>query len=178
MVKNLSLIAVLLSAGLMLTACGPQDDLQTWVTSQRKQAPSPIEPLPQVKAFVPLKFEPQTDRMPFVLPKPEIAKVQPLQQLNCEQPDRERPMEELEQFALDNLFMCGTITTQDGVLRALIKTADGQVVRVVPGMHMGLNFGKVIRVAPDSVEVEEFISDGKGCWEKRASRLGLIVADK
>jgi type IV pilus assembly protein PilP len=42
---------------------------------------------------------------------------------------------------------------------------------------MGLNFGKVVRVAPDSVEVEEFISDGKGCWDKRSSRLDIITAE-
>jgi type IV pilus assembly protein PilP len=44
-------------------------------------------------------------------------------------------------------------------------------------MHMGLNFGKVIRVAPDVVEVEEFISDGKGCWDKRTTRLDIIIAE-
>ena len=105
-----------------------------------------------------------------------LFRSQPVKPLNCEQPDRERPMEELEQFALDNLFMRGTIMTE-GKLRALIQTADGEVVRVVPGMHMGLNFGKVIRVAPDSVEVEEFISDGKGCWDKRSTRLDIVIAE-
>jgi|SRR5574344_55139 type IV pilus assembly protein PilP len=176
MSKKLSLIAVLLSAGLLLSACSDMDELAEWCKVQRKQAAGPIEALPAVKTFVPMKFEPKTDRMPFVLPKPEISAVQPLTPLNCEQPDRERPMEELEQFALDNLFMRGTIMTE-GKLRALIQTADGGIVRVVPGMHMGLNFGTVIRVAPDSVEVEEFISDGKGCWDKRATRLDLIVAE-
>lgn len=152
------------------------DDISAVCDAQKKQAPSRIEPLPQVTTFVAMKFEPKTDRMPFVLPKPEISMVQPLKPLNCEQPDRERQMEELEQFALDNIFMKGTIMNE-GKLKALVQTADGLVVRVEPGMHMGLNFGKVIRVAPDSLEVEEFISDGKGCWDKRATRLDMIVAD-
>ena len=96
--------------------------------------------------------------------------------MNCEQPDRERVIEELEQFALDNLFMKGTLV-HEGKLKALVQTAEGDLVRVVPGMHMGLNFGKVIRVAPDVVEVEEFISDGKGCWDKRTTRLDIIIAE-
>ena len=79
-------------------------------------------------------------------------------------------------YALDNLFMKGTISI-DGKLKAIIQTADGVLVNVTPGMHMGLNFGKVVRVAPDSVEVEEFISDGKGCWDKRNSRIDLITAE-
>ena len=175
MKKSLALIALLAVSGMALTACNT-DDLHAWCETQRKQAPKGVTPLPTVTQFVAMKFEPKTDRMTFVLPKPEISKVQPVKTLNCEQPDRERPMEELEQFALDNLFMRGTIMTE-GKLRALIQTADGEVVRVVPGMHMGLNFGKVIRVAPDSVEVEEFISDGKGCWDKRSTRLDIVIAE-
>lgn len=175
MKKSLALIALLAVSGMALTACNT-DDLRVWCETQRKQATKGVTPLPTVTQFVAMKFEPKTDRMPFVLPKPEISKVQPVKPLNCEQPDRERPMEELEQFALDNLFMRGTIMTE-GKLRALIQTADGEVVRVVPGMHMGLNFGKVIRVAPDSVEVEEFISDGKGCWDKRSTRLDIVIAE-
>ncbi|MGN1394606.1 MAG: pilus assembly protein PilP [Succinivibrionaceae bacterium] len=175
--KNLSVIALFLAASLSLGACNKYtDDISENVAAQKRQAPSPIEKLPEVTTFVAMKFEPKTDRMPFVLPKPEISMNQPIQALNCEQPDRDRPMEELEQFALDNLFMKGTITVE-GKLKALVQTADGLVVRVEPGMHMGLNFGKVIRVAPDSLEVEEFISDGKGCWDKRATRLDMIVAD-
>jgi hypothetical protein len=27
------------------------------------------------------------------------------------------------------------------------------------------------------VEVEEFISDGKGCWDKRTTRLDIIIAE-
>lgn len=176
MKKSFSLIALLVLSGMALTACNT-DSVEDWCATQRKQAPTGVEPLPEITQFVAMKFEPKTDRMPFVLPKPEISKVQPVKPLNCEQPDRERPMEELEQFALDNLFMRGTIMNE-GKLRALIQTADGELVRVVPGMHMGLNFGKVIRVAPDSVEVEEFISDGKGCWDKRSTRLDLIIADE
>jgi type IV pilus assembly protein PilP len=174
--RKLSLLAIMVFAGSMMTACTDMDNLKEWCQQQRKQAPSAIEPLPQIKTFVHMKFEPKTDRMPFVIPQPEILKVQAIKPLNCEQPDRERPMEELEQFALDNLFMRGTIMT-NGKLRAIIQTADGALVRVVPGMHMGLNFGKVVRVAPDSVEVEEFISDGKGCWDKRPTQIDLIVAE-
>lgn len=175
--KKTSIIAVLLMTTVGLTACGKYDDnIDEFCEKQMKQNPTPIDPLPPVTTFVAMKFEPKTDRMPFVLPKPEIAQTAPAKQLNCEQPDRERPVEELEQFALDNLFMKGSIM-QDGKLKALIQTADGALVRVVPGMHMGLNFGKVIRVAPDSIEVEEFVSDGKGCWDKRATRLDLVVAE-
>ena len=105
MIKKLSLVAMMIFAGSMLSACSDMDDLEAWCQTQRKQAPSAIEPLPQIKTFIPMKFEPKTDRMPFVMPQPEILKVQSIKPLNCEQPDRERPMEELEQFALDNLFM-------------------------------------------------------------------------
>lgn len=178
MSKKLTLIAMMLFAASTITACSDMDDLKDWCKEQRSKAPnqSDVQPIPAVPTFVALKFEPKTDRMPFVLPKPEITKAPQLKPLNCEQPDRERPMEELEQYALDNLFMRGTIM-QDGDLRAIIQTADGALVRVHPGMHMGLNFGKVVRVAPNAVEVEEFISDGKGCWDKRPTQLDLIVAE-
>ena len=175
--KRTYLVTTLLVAGLSLVGCQKYtDDISVFCETQLKQSPSPIEPLPEVTNFVAMEFEPKTDRMPFVLPKPEIAMVQHVKQLNCEQPDRERAIEELEQFALDNLFMKGTLV-HEGKLKALVQTAEGDLVRVVPGMHMGFNFGKVIRVAPDVVEVEEFISDGKGCWDKRTTRLDIIIAE-
>ncbi len=175
--KKLVLLSAALASVMALTACDEYtDSISEYCATQRKLAPTDIEPLPQIQAFVPLKFEPKTDRMPFVLPKPEISQPAANKPVNCEQPDRERPMEELEQYSLDNLFMRGTIM-MDNKLRALIQTADGSVVRVVPGMHMGLNFGKVISVAPDAVEVEEFISDGNGCWNKKTSRVDLIEAE-
>ena len=156
--KKLALVNLLLATAIGLSACGKyNDDIQQYAQNALRQATSRIEELPKVNTFVAMKFEPKTDRMPFVLPKPEISMVQPLKPLDCEQPDRERAMEELEQFALDNLFMKGTISI-DGKLKAIIQTADGVLVNVTPGMHMGLNFGKVVRVAPDSVEVEDLIT--------------------
>ena len=72
MKKSLALIALLAVSGMALTACNT-DDLRVWCETQRKQAPKGVTPLPTVTQFVAMKFEPKTDRMPFVLPKPEIS---------------------------------------------------------------------------------------------------------
>ena len=82
--KKLALVNLLLATAIGLSACGKyNDDIQQYAQNALRQATSRIEELPKVNTFVAMKFEPKTDRMPFVLPKPEISMVQPLKPLDC-----------------------------------------------------------------------------------------------
>lgn len=173
MTKNTPLLMIFCSV--LLTACSGADDLQDYVTQVKARPPLPIEPLPVIKNFVPMKYEPRSDREPFVQPRPELAPaVQDLKK-DCFQP-APRDKEPLEKYSLDNLNMSGTMGGAGG-LWALIS-AKGEVYRVREGQYLGLNQGRITRVKPDGILLEEVIPDGKGCWTKRETKLNLVVAEQ
>ena len=73
-------------------------------------------------------------------------------------PDTERRKEELEAYSLDTLRMVGTLTNAKG-LWGLIKAKDGTIHRVQVGNHMGQNYGKIIRILEDKIELMEIVPD-------------------
>ena len=171
--KRLCLSMVMLS---LLGACSNSDELQDYVTQVKSRPALPIEPLPVIKNFEAMKFNPSTSRAPFAEPRPELAAPTQVAKKNCIQPDAGRAKEPLEQFSLDNLSMRGTMGI-NGRLWALINSSEGEVYRVATGQYMGLNHGQVTSIKPDSVELQEIVPDGKGCWSKRTTKLNILVAE-
>ena len=128
-----------------------------------------------------MPFEPQTDRSPFALPKPENIVVQRSAKKDgdCLQPDTTRPKDLLEQYSLDNLSMRGTFKDANGQLWALINAGSGgglehQKVRV--GNYLGLNNGKITAITPNAIEIEEYVGKGDGCYELKPTVLELAVS--
>ncbi len=161
---------------LLLAGCGGDEDLHQFVAMARAKPLQPIEPLPPLQPFEAMPFHPAKSRSPFSVPHPEgMFTPASAKRRDCAQPDPGRKKDELEQFSLDNLEMRGTMEA-DGRRWALIRTPTGVVHRVGVGRHMGLNQGRVLRVDNDTVELQELIADGKGCWVTRAARLGMLVA--
>ena len=160
----------------LLGACSNSDELQDYVTQVKSRPALPIEPLPVIRNFEAMKFNPSTKRTPFTEPQPELAQPAQAVKKDCFQPDANRVKEPLEQFSLDNLTMRGTMGI-NGRLWALINSNEGEVYRVATGQYMGLNHGQITLIKPDSVELQEFVPDGKGCWSKRTTKLKILVAE-
>ena len=167
------LLLIMLSCGL-LAACSGSDDLQDYITQVKARPPLPIEPLPTVRRFEAMHYQPQADRTPFVKPVPELAASVQETKKDCLQPEV-REKQPLERFSLDNLSMRGTMGIGSH-LWALVA-AEGEVYRVAEGQYLGLNHGRIVRIRPDGLDVEETVPDGKGCWTKRETKLNLVVAD-
>ena len=159
----------------LLGACSNSDELQDYVTQVKSRPALPIEPLPVIRNFEAMKFNPSTKRTPFTEPQPELAQPAQAVKKDCFQPDASRVKEPLEQFSLDNLTMRGTMGI-NGRLWALINSNKGEVYRVATGQYMGLNHGQITLIKPDSVELQVFVPDGKGCWSKRTTKLNILVA--
>ncbi|NHH99907.1 pilus assembly protein PilP [Oceanimonas sp. MB9] len=163
---------LLLSLLLMLTACSEQDDLRQYVAQVRSRPAVPPEPVPEVNQYVPEDYRPDERRSPFVSPKPEGVVQEKQGPVNCEQPNLQRAREPLEQYSLSNLYLRGTLQNAGGI-KALISAQDGETHIIDIGHHMGLNHGRVIRIERDGVTLQEFVPDGRGCWNKRETALEL-----
>lgn len=166
-----------LAAVLLVTACSGGDDLQAYVAQVKARPPAPIEPLPVIRPFEPMKYVSSSERNPFSQPHPELLQRDAVtKKPTCEVTLPVHEKEYLEQFSLDNLSMRGTMGSGKS-LWALIHTQVGEVHRVSVGQYMGLNQGRIESITPDEVELLEYVPDGKGCWVTRKTQLKLTVAN-
>lgn len=157
----------------LLSGCGGQDlaDLQSWVAEVKSRPKGPIEPLPEFKTVEPFVFDADEVRTPFEAVAEETTADQGTATGGL-RPDFDRPKEELEAYALDSLRMVGTVF-QSGTLWGLVRANDGTIHRVRKDNYMGKNFGKIVRIAEDKIEVIEIIQDSTNAWRERPATLAL-----
>jgi len=161
---------------LCLTGCfDDTTDIQQFMADVKTNSRAGIAPLPPVKAFEHLPYTSSDLRSPFSLPSPDAFNQQSVHQPGCIQLDNQREKQALEQFAVDNLKMRGTLGHADQ-LWALIEASDQSLHRISINDRLGLFHGKVIAVKPDYIEITEFIPDGSGCTVQRNSKLQLLDA--
>ncbi|MCK5188987.1 MAG: pilus assembly protein PilP [Methylococcales bacterium] len=158
-----------------LAGCANDDmsDLTQYIQSVKAKPKGTIQPLPEIKIVEPFIFNPEGLRDPF---RPvEIVAEESGDDIpigNGLRPDTTRRKEELEAYSLDTLRMVGTLTMDNG-LWAMIKASDGTIHRVQKGNHMGRNYGEIIRILDDRVELMEIVSDKPGTWLEKQTSIAL-----
>jgi len=80
--------------------------------------------------------------------------------------------EDLESFELDSLRMVGTLQ-DDAALWGIIKDNAGTVHRVQVGNYLGRNFGKILNIQEDKIDLREVVRNPDGRWEERQAALAL-----
>lgn len=166
--RRLARVALMLGAALVLGGCTRgMSDLQAWVAHEKSLKGAPIPPLPVIKTFESFTYRDQNLRDPFG-PGP----MEGSSSVAGPRPDQNRPKQPLEYFALDSLKMVGTIGAGAG-LEALIEDPGGVIHRVTVNEYMGQNYGRVIKVAPDHVDLIELVPNGNGGWMERPASIAL-----
>ena len=159
---------------LTLWSCAEQDksDLVDYVKEIKSQRGSKIPPLPEFMQHKMFSYNRDFIRDPF-LPVVDVEVVTKTNYVGP-RPDERRVKEPLESFSLDTLRMMGSINQKE-TNWVLIKDPDGLLHRLTIGNYLGLNNGKIITIADNSVEISEMIPDGNG-WQKR--KAGLEMAEE
>lgn len=158
-----------------LTACGKDDvsDLTSYIAEVKVRPKGGVEPLPEIKVVEPFVFKPDGLRDPFQpLDKTNDVNNQDVTTTNGVRPDTERRKEELEAYSLDTLRMVGTLNNNKGFW-GLVRAKDGTIHRVQVGNHMGQNYGKIIRILADKIELIEIVPDKPGAWREQQAALTL-----
>jgi type IV pilus assembly protein PilP len=176
---------VLLSG--LLAGCVNRDksDLENYVADVLKRPGGQIEPLPPIRPYQRYLYQSGAgnQRDPFQTflnrePEKEIAiggqNDAEQQRLADELSAHNR--EELESFELDSLRMVGTLQ-DDAELWGIIQDNAGTVHRVQIGNYLGRNFGKILNIQEDRIELREVIKDSEGRWEERQASLALNEED-
>ncbi len=173
---------------LLLSACSGQgmDDLEEYVAKTKARKNPHVDPIPDFGHVPSYFYEVQHMRDPF---EPLISGEKgPMLQAfeegkkkkECPNPgSTHRVRIGLELMPLDALQMVGTVETKDQsgrtILWALIVSkSDGTIYRVKQGDYMGNNYGQVINVFEEGVEVLEQIPDGEGCWQENIAKISLL----
>jgi type IV pilus assembly protein PilP len=166
------IITSILTVGLLLSACGGEEfqDLQDFVKNSGLDMRGKVDPPPDIRPYEPMTYDNSAGLPdPFKPRKPEARNVAG----GLNQPDLNRPKQELEEFPLEGLKMIGYLQRAN-VGYAVIRAPDGKVHRVKAGNYMGLNFGQIISVAETELKIKEMIQDGAGDWSERESSLQLV----
>ncbi|MFZ2407290.1 MAG: pilus assembly protein PilP [Methylobacter sp.] len=159
----------------LLAGCGNDDfsDLTRYVAEVKARPKEPIKPLPEIKVIEPFMFKPEGLRDPFKpLEQPEQAEGVDTSTASGIKPDTTRRKEELEAFPLDGLRMVGTVDMKSS-LWGLVKASDGTIYRVKVGNYMGKNYGKIIRIVSDKIELMEIVPDKPGTWREQPASITL-----
>jgi len=173
--SNYSLFIVITLVLVGATACSSDDvtDLSRYIQEVKARPKGAIEPLPETKIVESFIFKPDGLRDPF---RPMDVKLDDsgvdIAGYSGIRPDTDRRKEELEAFSLDSLRMVGTLTDQKG-LWGLVRTKDGTIHSVQVGNYMGQNYGKIVRILDDKIELREIVPDKPGTWREQQATLAL-----
>ncbi|PPD33428.1 MAG: pilus assembly protein PilP [Methylomonas sp.] len=170
-----ALLLTFTGVNLALTGCGGDDvsDLSRFIQEVKARPKAAIQPLPEKKIVESFVFQPEGLRDPFQpIEKDQDDKGLDVSGVGGIRPDTDRRKEELEAFSLDSLRMMGTLKDANG-LWGLIRTKNGTVHSVQVGNHMGQNYGKIIRILEDKIELMEIVPDKPGTWREQQATLAL-----
>lgn len=161
---------VLVYLSLCLVGCGGNeaDDLDKFMADSAKDMRAKVEPLPEVKPYVPLEYNEDGQlNDPFKARKAQSTKTTGIQ------PDLNRPKEPLEAYPLESLQYVGSLS-KNKLQYALIKTPDNSIQQVSIGNYMGQNFGLVAEITENEVVLKEIVQDElSGDWAEQTTSVGL-----
>jgi type IV pilus assembly protein PilP len=159
---------------MLLAGCGDSDvrEVRDWMEQVKRDTHPAVKPLPEPKDFLPYAYGARQAVDPFNPNKllGELARAAAASN-NPNQPDMQRPREQLETYPLDTMQMVGTM--EKGGVRYALLQVDRSLYQVRSGQRIGQNFGVVTRVGEDAVDIREVVQDAAGEWTGRMSKLEL-----
>jgi len=171
---NIRIVTGAFAAAMLLAGCGDSDvrEVRDWMEQVKRDTHPAVKPLPEPKDFLPYAYGARQAVDPFNPNKllGELARVAATSN-NPNQPDLQRPREQLETYPLDTMQMVGTM--EKGGVRYALLQVDRSLYQVRAGQRIGQNFGVVTHVGDDAVDIREVVQDAAGEWTGRMSKLEL-----
>jgi len=175
-------VEICVLAVLLLSGCMPSgnDELAQWMTEQRANTRSQVTPLTEPKKFTPEAYSVQSSLDPFNQLKLTQALRRESNQVASNAmliaPEMARRKEPLESFPLDSMTMVGSLN-KTGAPTALLRV-DNLIYQVRPGNYLGQNYGKILKITENQIQLREIVQDATGDWTERMSSLDLQEGKK
>ncbi len=160
-----------LSCLLLLAGCASEEhqDIKEWMQEQAKDMRGRVAPLPEIKPFPPVAYEAESLISPFSSSK--IVTVDA--SLDKTAPDRNRPLQPLESFPLEDLKVVGIILSGKSPYALIQTPPPNKPKNVRVGEYMGQNFGKIMAITKEGVTVRETVKDINGAWVEQEKTLSV-----
>lgn len=155
-----------------ITGCASSDnsDLHDRIAQIKARPAAKIPPLPAFKPYETFKYSRVDGIDPFESLVPDRVETAVE---SVDSPLAGRNLETLEQFPLDTLRYVGQLV-KDGREWAIVTSPDEIVHRVNVGNYLGQNYGKIVSIKEDKIEIVETIPDNLGGWMNRDAALSLM----
>ena len=163
-----SMIILTVCIAVGLTACGEHEQkhkLRSYVQKIKSRSAKAIEMIPSFKKPPKFTYAHSNRRSPF---RPFIVK----RDNNGLRPDENRQKQALEAFPIDSLRMVGILEENNNVW-AIISAPDNAVYKIAQGQYIGQNYGKVVKITKQDINIKETILGQQG-WEHRPASLILV----
>jgi len=164
-----AILAVL--AVLTLTGCVDRNmnELEKWTKEQYRNQKPEVEPLPIIPPHETFAYNATNLPNPFANDNLQTRKKQDVC-TTCPTPDFDRRKEPLEQYPLDSLAMVGTLF-KDETSWVILRAPDGTIHRAKEGNHVGQNFGEIVVINEEKIDVKELVQGPNGDWVERDAGL-------
>ena len=175
-------MAWLVPLAVVLGGCAPtgEEELRQWMAEQRATTKPSVIPLTAPKKFTPEPYAQDGTVEPFNQLKLTQALRRDSNQVASNAvliaPEMARRKEPLESFPLDAMTMVGSLI-KTGALTALLKV-DNLIYQVRPGNYLGQNYGKILQITENSIQLREIVQDSTGDWIERTIALDLQEGKK
>ncbi len=182
MMRSLASSIALASAVLLVAGCSgaEQEELQSWMTTQRNETRPRVQPIPEPKQFTPQAYTQEGSLDPFSIQKLTQALRRESAQASSNAalitPELARRKEALESYPLDSMAMVGSLI-QVGKPVALVRV-DNLLYQVRVGNYLGLNYGRITSVSETEIALREIVQDAAGEWIERTATLQLQEKSK
>jgi type IV pilus assembly protein PilP len=167
--------ALLILASVVLVAgCSSNntfEDLKSFMDKADSQNQGQIEPLPEFLPYQAFAYSAGNLRSPFD-PPVVVKPIDPNRKTANVKPDLNRVKQYLEQFNIGQIAMVGTLA-QGARLYGLVRDPNGGVHRIQIGDYMGTDFGRILSINENRIELLEIVGDGTGGWVERERTMSL-----
>lgn len=179
--KRMQLFLALL-VSILVVGCGSSgdDELRQWMSDLRATTKPRVTPLSEPKQFLPQTYSMESGVEPFNSVKLTQALRRETNQSASNAaliaPEMARRKEPLEAYPLDVMAMVGSLDKK-GVPTALLRV-DKLLYQVRVGNYVGQNYGKIVKITENSIQLREIVQDATGDWIERAAALDLQEGSK
>lgn len=179
--KRMQLFLALL-VSILVVGCGStgDDELRQWMSDLRATTKPRVTPLSEPKQFLPQTYSMESGVEPFNSVKLTQALRRETNQSASNAaliaPEMARRKEPLEAYPLDVMAMVGSLDKK-GVPTALLRV-DKLLYQVRVGNYVGQNYGKIVKITENSIQLREIVQDATGDWIERAAALDLQEGSK
>lgn len=175
MKRLLSLLACFVSiASLPGCGSGEHKDIRQWMADSSSGLKGHVQALPELKPFPVVSYVGESQLDPFSAGRVDAAQKE---SSDANQPDFDRPPEQLEAFPLDSIHFIGILSMGKKKQQHALVRVDGVVYQVMKGNYMGQNFGRIVEISDNEIILMETVRDPSGQttgWVERPMTLQLL----